>query len=82
VGTKFDIYVCIIIYHEKFNLSSAKQEMLLTLPEYLISLAFLRYAQSRKHGKPNNVKGLGSNKTKGPKPGSQILLRSPMAEGI
>jgi hypothetical protein len=45
-------------------------------------ITFIRYAQNRKIGKPNNLKFLGGNETKVPKQDSQNLrLRSHMPEG-
>ena len=38
----------------------------------------MRYAQSQKIGKPNNLKIIGSNKTKGPKQDIQNQLKSPI----
>ena len=35
----------------------------------------MRYAPSQKIGNPNNLKVFGSKKIKGPKQGSQILLK-------
>ena len=47
---------------------------------YLISgITFIRYAQNRKIGKPNNL-NFRSYKTKGPKQDSQNQVRSPMPE--
>ena len=44
-------------------------------------ITFIRYAQNRKVGKPNNLKRFASNKTKGLKQDHQNQLRSPMPEG-
>ena len=44
-------------------------------------ITFIRYAQSRKIGNPNNLKLLQRNKTKGTIQDSQNQLRSPMSEG-
>ena len=44
-------------------------------------ITFIKYVQSQKIGKANNVKNLWYNKTKGHKQGSQNQLRSPMPEG-
>jgi hypothetical protein len=54
------------------NLSSAR---------HVSGIRFIRYAQIRNTGKPNNL-SVGSNKTKGPKQDSQNRLKSPVpAEG-
>jgi len=46
-------------------------------------ITFIRYAQSRKIAKPNNIKVFGSKKTKMPKQDSQCSIRShtSMSEG-
>ena len=41
----------------------------------------MRYAPNQKIGKPNNLKVFGSKKTKGPKQGSQIILKLHVPEG-
>ena len=44
-------------------------------------ITFIKYAQNRKIGKPNNIKIVESYKVKGPTKDSQNRLWSPMAEG-
>ena len=44
-------------------------------------ITFIRYTQTQKIGKPNNLKVLESKRTKGPKEDGQNRLRSQMPEG-
>ena len=50
--------------------------------EFFWGINFIRYTQSRKVGKPNNLKGFGSKSTKGPKQDhqNQLILTSLLTE--
>jgi hypothetical protein len=47
------------------SISSAECRYLIKASWCVSGIIFIRYAQNRKIGRPNNIKGLGRNKTKG-----------------
>ena len=58
----------------------SKKKMQISNLVCVSGITFIRYAQNRQIGKPNNVKVFESNKAKGHQQDSQNRLRSPMPE--